>query len=519
MKAKFGIVMVLIGIAVAGILVLQSYWSISAYSFNKTRFDYAIDTAISKAIEDCKKDYFDSIRVVIVKRLSQPDFKIRVDTVHEADSLNEPLAVWLSTNTITQSQPYQTLRSRLDYYRLKIPHRATLNELITEASFYQPQLLSKIVMLMNLSWFELTMRQPRNLIPGIINITQLPPDVRAADSLRISRHLRRQLNLMHIGAPFKLVINDQPEKQKTISFSHSETNQFVYKFHGFTYLNIKGPVYYVKAVFPHPQYSVLGGMWLSVLCSGVLLLFMLFSFYYIVRTLMLQKKLSEMKDDFISNMAHELKTPLATMTVAIEGLQNFNALHDPEKTHRYLQASRDQLGHLNNLVNRVLDVASYEKQGMVLNKAVIDVDRVIEEVIAAEKLIAHKKVSFVYHNTGLGHLYTDKFHFRNVVTNLIDNAIKYTVEAVEITISCSKENNDAVISIKDNGIGIPQASLPYIFDKFYRVPTGNLYLVKGTGLGLSYVKSFVEAHGGIIEVKSTPNAGSTFTLSIPLSHE
>ncbi|MBS1528944.1 MAG: HAMP domain-containing histidine kinase [Bacteroidetes bacterium] len=223
-----------------------------------------------------------------------------------------------------------------------------------------------------------------------------------------------------------------------------------------------------------------------------------------------------MKDDFINNMTHELKTPIATFTVAIEGLQKFNALNNPEKTQRYLQTSRSELARLNDLVTKVLNISAFENDKIDLVKEQINVDDLVKDVIASEQLKTEKQVNVNYQNSGLPTIIVDRLHFRNVLVNMVDNAIKYSGEHPQIAITCLKAGNQAVVSVKDNGPGISKSHQNLIFDKFHRIPTGNVHNVKGTGLGLSYVKYIVEAHGGTITVKSEINAGSEFIISIPL---
>ncbi|QJD96442.1 HAMP domain-containing histidine kinase [Mucilaginibacter robiniae] len=529
MKQKLAIVMALIAVAITGTIIFQLYWTFNAYRFNKAKFDYNIDTAMLRAMNDCKKDYFDSIRHVMVKRLSPPEMQIQMDTISEADSLNEPIKVSFNNQSMFRFEPYQFKRSVIDYYRRKIGHPATNAELFTEMSFYQPNLLHGLTMLLgtydlthgnglllntkrasNSSCFKLS----SHLRNGIY---ALPPRTKAADSLKLTHYFEKELNKLKIYESFQLIITDKLDVPILATDRYSETLQYPYKYHGFVFLDIVGPVYYMKAVFNYPQYGILKSMWLSLLCSGLLLLFTLFCFFYIIRTIRQQKKISELKDDFINNITHELKTPLATMTVAIEGLQNFNALKDPDKTQRYLQTSRDQINHLNKLVDKVLNAATYEKQGVKLHKEDINVDTLIQEVIASEEVRSGKKVHFEYLNQGIEIIKADKVHFRNVLANLVDNAIKYATEPVWVTITCRIEKSNAVISIKDDGIGIPEKYLHQIFDKFYRVPTGNLHQVKGTGLGLSYVKTVAEAHGGNVTVKSLDGVGSEFIVSIPLA--
>jgi signal transduction histidine kinase len=217
-------------------------------------------------------------------------------------------------------------------------------------------------------------------------------------------------------------------------------------------------------------------------------------------------------------MTHELKTPIATITVAIEGLQKFNALNDPEKTQRYLQTSRNELIKLNELVGKVLDVASFERDKITLHKEKIQVDALMHELMATEETKAGKSIRITYNNRDyVDYIVADKLHFGNAILNILDNAVKYSNEPADIKVEVYRDGNRIMFSISDKGIGIPAGHLARVFEKFHRVPTGNVHNVKGTGLGLSYVKYIVEAHGGEVTVKSEVNTGSQFILTIPIT--
>jgi signal transduction histidine kinase len=317
-----------------------------------------------------------------------------------------------------------------------------------------------------------------------------------------------------------LHITERASAPKRPNAHYSETAEYSYKYHGFRlFLPIVGPELFVKAVIGNAQNAIIKKMVLILVMSALLIVFTIFCFWYTFKTIMRQKKLAELKDDFINNMTHELKTPIATMTVAIEGLQKFNALNDTEKTQRYLQTSSNELKRLNDIVSRVLNVAAFGNNEIKLMKERINIDDLIKDVIDIEELKADKKTTISYENkSDIKTIDADKLHFRNVLVNLVDNAIKYSDGPVLIKIACYRVGNNALFSVKDNGIGIPTSQISQIFNKFHRVPTGNVHNVKGTGLGLSYVKYVVEAHGGNVIAESEINAGSEFIISIPIAN-
>lgn len=271
----------------------------------------------------------------------------------------------------------------------------------------------------------------------------------------------------------------------------------------------------VRASFSNPVQRILGQMIGPLLSTAILLLLTVLCFIYMLRTILKQKKLSEVKNDFINNMTHELKTPIATVSAAVEAMQNFNALNDQQKTQKYLSISRQELTRLSDLVEKVLNIAAEEKDDFELYREETDLNDLISHIITNHRLKANKKVDFTYTILSDAMVKVDKTHLSNALNNLVDNAIKYSGEPAEITIQVSRLQDRLKIVVKDNGIGIPHNYQDSIFEKFFRVPTGNLHNVKGFGLGLSYVKKIVEKHGGFIRVKSEPDRGSEFLLEIP----
>lgn len=256
---------------------------------------------------------------------------------------------------------------------------------------------------------------------------------------------------------------------------------------------------------------------LPILFSLFLVGITVFSFVLLYRNLLRQQKLAEIKNEFISNISHELKTPIATVGIAIEALKNFNALHDPQKTKEYLDISSNELQRLGLLVDKVLKLSMFEKKEVELNKEVFDIKVLTLEVMDTMKLQFDKNkavTEFTFEGKDFV-INADKLHITSVVYNLLDNALKYRNENTVIGVHLSALQNNIELRVSDNGIGIAPEYQLKIFDKFFRVPTGNRHVVKGYGLGLSYVSHIITQHKGTIEVESEINKGSTFIIKIP----
>jgi signal transduction histidine kinase len=536
MQKKINRIFVLVMLSLIGIVMFQVYWCVNAYKVNKKNFDVNVDQAMQKAMDDCKKDYFDSIRKVLVRRLSDTSVKIRIDTLHEADTVHKQLLIYFSVSHWGSGTPFRTTNNVYNYYAKMVGRHPTVPQVLTEMSFYVPALFHYYFIYLGSQDQEAYPKQfekfkaynnthifvPEDVMlkldSGMDNsMSGFPPYLRQADSLKLKTYLGRELSKSDINAPYSLHIATRPTIASIPSMQYSETNEYSYKYQGFKVFGIIGPEFFMKAIFQKPQYAIIKSMIWVLLLSVLLMISAIAGFNYLIKTIQKQRKLAELKDDFINNMTHELKTPIATLTVAIEGMQKFNALDDPEKTQRYLQTSRNELVRLNDLVSKVLNIAAFESEKINLVKEEINLNELVQDVITSEKLKTDKEVDISFENKNVKTVIADRLHFRNVLANLVDNAIKYSGEQVKIDINCFKSGNDAVFSVKDNGMGIPSEHLKQVFDKFHRVPTGNVHNVKGTGLGLSYVKYIVEAHGGNISVKSEINAGSEFTFSIPIN--
>lgn len=255
---------------------------------------------------------------------------------------------------------------------------------------------------------------------------------------------------------------------------------------------------------------------LPILFSVLLLSITIISFWLLYKNMLKQQRLAELKNEFISNITHELKTPIATVGVAIEALKNFNAIQNPERTKEYLDISSNELQRLNLLVDKVLKLSMFEKKAIELKFETVDAAELINEVVASLKLQLEKKHASININyEGDLHLQGDRLHLQSVIFNLLDNALKYSKETPVINISGKEKDGWVELSVKDNGIGIPAEYRNKIFDKFFRVPHGDTHNAKGYGLGLSYVAQVIAGHGGTITADSPSDEGTIFIITLP----
>lgn len=232
------------------------------------------------------------------------------------------------------------------------------------------------------------------------------------------------------------------------------------------------------------------------------------AFWYLFHTVSKLRTIEEMKDDFVSNMTHELKTPLAVAYSANDALLNYDTGNDAVKREQYLRIANRQLKLLRELVENILALSMERRKTMKLKMESIQLSPFIEDIAEAQRMRSDKVITINVETHGDVTVLADRTHLSNILGNLIDNAIKYSGDEVNILIKCDASG----ICVVDNGIGIPAKALPYLFNKFYRVPRGNLMDVRGYGIGLYYVKSILDRMGWKISVKSIVNEGSEFII-------
>jgi two-component system, OmpR family, phosphate regulon sensor histidine kinase PhoR len=370
--------------------------------------------------------------------------------------------------------------------------------------------------------------------PGMITISMSKTSTSPGkDSIQLERHIREpekgnhffnllygvdslqdSLRLSEIDSAYSKVLQ---EEKLNIPFSIIQTNSIdtsdAPMFKQVT-VGLTKPVTYklqLGNMFPYLLKQITQPILFSILLLGITIL----SFVLLYKNLLKQRKLAELKNEFISNITHELKTPIATVGVAIEALKNFNAMDNPQRTKEYLDISQNELQRLSLLVDKVLKLSMFEKKEMELKFETVDLKGVVEEVVDSLRLQLEKNraVVTVTHEGNMT-LQGDRLHLLSVVFNLLDNAIKYSNGEPSIRLAMKEKNDILELRVTDNGIGIAPEYKNKIFDKFFRIPHGDTHNAKGYGLGLSYVAQVVQKHNGTITVDSQPGTGTTFTITL-----
>ena len=360
-----------------------------------------------------------------------------------------------------------------------------------------------------------------------LNVNQFKVDIiQELDPYYLETLLKKALYNQNIHEDFTFGIYDCFTNQLTFSKLYKFTDDSLYTLVNNNIigldsarLNLKNDGHYFTVFFPNvqiklPQNTVFLSPWIYI--SAIVFLVLIF-FGFSLATIIKQKRLSEVISDFINNMTHELKTPIATISLSSEMIMRLEIKDDLEKAKKYAGIIFKENKRLETQVERVLNISTLDSENTTLNKKSLDFHELLFEVkdtFDFNQLANGGKIS-IENNASIFVIQADPIHITNVVYNLLDNAVKYCTSPPEIIISTKTEKKYLVVEIKDNGIGIRKEDLKMIFDKFYRVATGNIHDIKGFGLGLFYVKLIINEHNGTIDIKSKVGEGSTFTIKLP----
>jgi two-component system, OmpR family, phosphate regulon sensor histidine kinase PhoR len=344
------------------------------------------------------------------------------------------------------------------------------------------------------------------------------PDIHDMNLNLLDFKISEEFNCMKIGKGYEYAVIDLRDHTIVTGIYNYYTKELLTSHHQVSMIGfLDSENYILSAYFPDERNLILMRMVNWIILSLVFALMLIIGFPLSLYVFYRQKRVSEMKSDFINNMTHEFKTPIATISLASEMLMKKSIIDNPDRTQQYARIIFDENTRLQNHVEQILSVSLLERGQFKLTKKEIDIHEIISEIAENFGLaVKERKGEIKTHYCATKfHIYADKEHLTNVIINLLDNANKYSPEAPWIRIGTQNTHNGLIISVEDHGKGISLEYQQQIFKKLYRVPTGNIYNVKGFGIGLYYVKTIVEAHGGHINLKSELNKGSRFDVYLP----
>ena len=387
--------------------------------------------------------------------------------------------------------------------------RSAVNEVVTKIIYNIERLKKNKAIQIN--QYERMLNFTRHLpYPSFLNVRQL--------DLSISYELNQKgINTKFVFGIYKpenetFLLEDEPKYRREL-ISNGYANQLFRS-------DIFSTPEYLLIYFPHEQQFLLTELWSMILISMILIIIIVYSFAYTITTIFRQKKLSEMKNDFVNNMTHEFKTPISTISLACEALRDTDVRKREEFYENYIGVIQDESRRLAGMAEKILQTAVLDKGQFRMKRERINLHEIISDVIKNIMIQVEIKDGTIAKDFGASNPYLmgDRVHLTNLVYNLLDNANKYSPKRPVIRVITENNINGIIMTIEDNGIGISKAEQKKIFDKLYRVPTGNIHDVRGFGLGLSYAKAIIEEHHGKISLESEVNKGSKFRVFLPF-HE
>ena len=348
-------------------------------------------------------------------------------------------------------------------------------------------------------------------------ISKRTPIHKRVSEKEIKRLLSEKLEKDGIDIDFEFAIysNDLATKVRSDNFEYNPESK------------LRVPIFYDEnnqtpyrliVNFPDDRKFILSGIigmiFLSVIFTSIIILAYLSALFQLVK----QRKISEIKTDFINNMTHEFKTPIATINLALDAIRNPKVIDDKEKVLRYLRMIKEENKRMHAQVENVLRISKLEKNELNISKDRVELHDLVEDALTHVELLVEDRQGYIktFLNAEKSSVLANETHFTNVIANILDNAIKYSPEAPKIEVYTENAGTNIILKIKDHGSGMSKAAAKRVFEKFYREHTGNIHNVKGHGLGLAYVKRIVEDHQGHVSVESEKEKGSTFIIKLPL---
>jgi two-component system phosphate regulon sensor histidine kinase PhoR len=459
-------------VTLIALMVIQVYWIKNAITVRQAIFNRDVNNTVEKVI--LQLDRIDRMNKI---KLRKNDLKIRQKTWLKFDS-----TIRLQNNEISKYSITGPLLPR------------------QETGFANSQLIDKLLESVPVDRNLIENRISKSLIDSLLKIGFRDSGLNTKFEFGVFNPIRNKLSHQKSG--------QYPNELMKSSFRF-----LMFPTEYFSTQN------YLMIFFPNERQYLISRIWFLLLISIFLFITIIFSFTYVITTVFKQKKISEIKNDFINNMTHEFKTPIATISLAYQALCDRDVRKNFDVYDTYLNIINEENTRLSGMAERILQSARLQKGEVVLQPEKIDLHEVITDAIQKVSLQVSKKGGKIEFDAKADNpiVFADKVHITNIIFNLLDNANKYTPWAPIVKITTQNIAEGILIRIKDNGLGISRSNQKKIFDRLYRVPTGNVHNVKGFGLGLSYVKTVVEKHHGKITVDSELKKGSTFSVYLPLN--
>jgi len=543
-KKNIIVVTILVCLVLVGLVGIQIYWIKNALAVKRTNFERNIVEAANIVVNKLEKlEVADQINKQLNTNQKGQDLFTTIDSINylylkelekrSGENKSENL-FGISSEKIQIQYSEKKNGKTVKHYDTTIVSRSGHGTYSPEQPLYSekktigkiPNQPSDSVKYNSKSRMKTLMQKKNTLVKEVFNelfnFKHVQPIEERVDPKILDSLLTAELRNKGIETPFEFGIFSSVRNRMVYQKTGDYTNELLKKSLGFILFPNDMPISpdYLMIYFPNEKrylFTKIAGM-LSI--SIILIITIIILFSYAISTIIKQKKLSEMKNDFINNMTHEFKTPISTISLACQALNDPDIKKIDGLPDNYIHIINEENNRLGGMAEKILQTAIIEKGKLNLKRELIDVHEIIRDVIKNMGLQIESRGGRITTDfqANLSQIKADKVHVTNLINNLLDNANKYTHETPEIVVATENFPDGILISIKDNGIGISKANQKKIFEHLYRVPTGNIHDVKGFGLGLTYVKAIIEKHGGSISVESELKKGSKFKVFLPFDN-
>ena len=528
-KRTLYIIIGLMSVALVGIIGLQAYWISKAMNLSQRHFETHVNNALQLVVRQLEQQEMNQF-LVVAAGMEKEGVRVKVFDGSERHETHDSISLQYSTDAVFFSEDNFTggdLKIRLQTHgpnrqldTMWVDHggKRNMHRIPQELSLSGLSVWAEERLESHFRHLEREQSDIEEMFARTLQLVSAPPKniTDRIDKDQLDSMLSQAFHDAGIKLEYQFMVF-KDRKKEVIFKTNNAAETSLFNTNHLTQLFPNSPGIFrslLSVYFPSQRIHTFEGIWELASASVLFTSIILICFALTIRAILRQKKLSEMKNDFINNMTHEFKTPLATISLATDALNAPIVRDQPEKMDYYTRIIKEENQRMNQQVERVLQIARTQIR---LKPVELDIHQIIEK--AAENIRLHVgqrqgKVELQLSAVNT-HLRGDEVHLTNLFTNLLDNANKYSPQVPEITIKSWNEGPMLAISVSDKGLGINKADLEKIFDRFYRVSTGNLHDVKGFGLGLSYVREIVQAHHGEIGVKSKIGGGTTFTIYLP----
>ncbi|MFY8110803.1 MAG: sensor histidine kinase [Flavobacterium sp.] len=520
----FRLLVLLMSLSLIGIILVQVYWFNSSFNNNDEQFKFHVKQVIGNVAEKLEKqeayNFYDRYNKLkdSTGRIPQREDIMEFTLVQKNKKTNKTIVY--SNSIISEDykiNPSFSNRKKDDLKFKNFNSKRTTevyNNNSIDNSGYQKSLIPDVKIeksgnldILDNAQFEISYKDIASAMPIQERVSN---DV-------LTKLIKKELDENGVNTHFEFGVYSNGLATKIRSENFSYDKDATYSTPIFTD-NEGAEKYKLLVTFPNKKKFLLSQLVSITVLSIIFTLIILIAYTSALNQLIRQRQISEIKTDFINNMTHEFKTPIATINLALDAIRNPKIIDDKEKVFKYLQMIREENKRMHAQVENVLRISKLEKKELDIIKEPIDAQEVIEDAIEHVNLILEDRegtIDLHFAATRTTVLLND-FHFTNVIVNILENAIKYTPGIPKIEIFTENIKDMLLIKVKDNGLGMSKVAQKRVFEKFYREHTGDLHNVKGHGLGLAYVKQIVEDHNGQVYVESEKGKGSTFIIKIPL---